>query len=344
MEPAVAVAQLRQTATAERVGHLASRRLADVHAVLTQEMAWVDQELRRIASTGLTPATDSARHLLEAGGKRVRPLALLLSAACFGPIPEPAWHLATVAELVHLATLLHDDVIDDAPERRGKPTSRTVWGNAVSVLAGDLLLTHALERTSAVAPKAVLDELFVTLRRLVDGEVVQLRGRTEVDVRPSTYFAIVQDKTASLFVWATRSGGCIAGASQDHIDALGSFGQHMGVAFQLVDDLLDYAGEAMDTGKAIHADLREGKLTLPLVLAIEREPSLSRDLEAARVLDSGASARLVAAVHAHGTCDEVRKLARAETDRALGALATLPASSARDLLAAIAAELTARAA
>src|ERR1700723_3686594 len=124
MEPAVAVAQLRQTATADRAGNLASRRLADVQAALSQEMTWVDQEPRRIAAIGATPATDSARHLLDAGGKRVRPLALLLSAACFGPIPEPAWHLATVAELVHLATLLHDDVIDDAPERRGKPTSR----------------------------------------------------------------------------------------------------------------------------------------------------------------------------------------------------------------------------
>jgi octaprenyl-diphosphate synthase len=344
MEPAIAVAQLRHTATAERVGSLASRRLADVHAVLAQEMAWVDGELRRIASIGLTPATDSARHLLEAGGKRVRPLALLLSAACFGAIPESAWHLATVAELVHLATLLHDDVIDDAPERRGKPTSRTLWGNAVSVLAGDLLLTHALERTSAVAPKAVLDELFATLRRLVDGEVVQLRGRTEVDLRPATYFAIVRDKTASLFVWATRTGGSVAGAARDKVDALGSFGQHMGVAFQLVDDLLDYAGDAVETGKAIHADLGEGKLTLPLLMAIEREPSLALDLDAARMLDVGASARLVAAVHAHGTCEEVRELARAETEQALEALAILPTSSARDLLAAIAAELIARAA
>jgi octaprenyl-diphosphate synthase len=193
-----------------------------------------------------------------------------------------------------------------------------------------------------VAPKSVLDELFLTLRRLVDGEVVQLRGRTEVDVRRATYFAIVEDKTASLFVWATRTGGSIAGAPRNEIDALGSFGQHMGVAFQLVDDLLDYDGEALDTGKAIHADLKEGKLTLPLVLAIERQPSLARDLEAARTLDPEASARLVAAVHAQGTCEEVRTLAQTETDRALEALATLPASSARDLLAAIAGELTSR--
>jgi octaprenyl-diphosphate synthase len=270
MNTAAAVAELRETATVDRVGMRPAQRLADIHALFAEEMGWVDAELRLLAATGVTPATDSARHLLEAGGKRVRPLAVLLAAGCFGEIPEAARHVAAVSELIHLATLLHDDVIDDAPVRRGKPTARTLWGNAVSVLAGDLLLTHALERTSRVAPGSVLVELFATLRKLVDGEVVQLRGRTEIDVRPATYFAIVRDKTASLFVWATRSGAAIAGAPKEAVDALGAYGEHIGTAFQLVDDLLDYAGEG--TGKALFTDLGEGKITLPLLLAIEREP------------------------------------------------------------------------
>jgi octaprenyl-diphosphate synthase len=343
MDAATAAVELRDAATPERVGPRAAARLLDIHALFAEEMAWVEAELRSLSSTGVAPATQSARHLLEAGGKRVRPLAVLLAAGCFGPIPDAAKDLATVAELVHLATLLHDDVVDDAPIRRGKPTARTVWGNAVSVLAGDLLLTHALERTSAVAPKAVLGELFATLRRLVDGEVIQLRGRTEIDVRPATYFTIVRDKTASLFVWATRAGATVAGAPADAIDALGDFGGHVGMAFQLVDDLLDYAGDSDGMGKSLHADLDEGKLTLPLLLAIEKEPGLARWIEPARSRDTLAAARLVEAVHVHKTCEEVRRLARAETEKSLSALAKLPSSMARDLLGAIASELATRA-
>jgi octaprenyl-diphosphate synthase len=343
MHTNAAVAHLRETAQPDRVGQLAARRLADVHATMADQMAWVDAELRRMVDTGLAPATESARHLLAAGGKRVRPLALMLSAACFGDIPQPALELAVAAELVHLATLLHDDVVDDAPERRGKLAPRVLWGNAVSVLAGDLLLTHALERTSAVAPRPILTDLFATLRRLVDGEVVQLRGRTQLDPRRETYFTIVEDKTASLFGWATRAGAAIAGAPERLVTALGEFGAHLGVAFQLVDDLLDYDGDPGITGKALHNDLREGKLTLPLILALEKDPGLHSDLHAARELDMAAAARLVAAVHALRTGEEVRRLANAETDKALAALALLPVSSARDLLGAIALELTARA-
>jgi octaprenyl-diphosphate synthase len=343
MNTAAAVTELRETATVERVGLRPAQRLADIQALFAEEMSWVDAELRRLASRGVTPATDSARHLLDAGGKRIRPLAVLLAAGCFGPIPEAAREVAVVSELIHLATLLHDDVIDDAPVRRGKPTARILWGNAVSVLAGDLLLTHALERTSHVAPKAVLDELFATLRKLVDGEVVQLRGRTEIDARPATYFAIVRDKTASLFVWATRSGAAIAGAPPEAVDALGAYGEHIGTAFQLIDDLLDYAGETEGTGKALFADLGEGKITLPLLLAIEREPALMRLLEPARTGSREAMTLLIAAVVAHGTCDAVRRCAVSETDKGLSALAKLPASASRDLLAAIATELAARA-
>jgi octaprenyl-diphosphate synthase len=343
MDAATAVAELRKAASHERAGARPAERLTDIHALFAEEMAWVDSHLRGLVGSGVAPATTSARHLLDGGGKRVRPLAVLLAAGCFGAIPEGAKELAMVAELIHLATLLHDDVVDDAPLRRGRPTARTVFGNAVSVLAGDLLLTHALERTSAVAPPVVLRELFATLRRLVDGEVIQLRGRSEIDVRPATYFTIVHDKTASLFVWATRAGATIAEAPRDAVDALGAFGEHVGVAFQLVDDLLDYAGDPEATGKAIHADLEEGKLTLPLLLAIEKEPTLARWVEPARARDAGAAMRLVEGVHAHKTCDDVRRFARAETDLGLEALATLPETQARDLLGAIATELAARA-
>jgi len=265
-----------------------------------------------------------------------------LTAACFGPPPASVRDLAVVAELVHLATLLHDDVVDDAPERRGKPAARLVWGNAVSVLAGDLLLTHALERTSAAAP-ALMPDLIATLRRLVDGEIVQLRGRVQLDVREETYFAVVRDKTASLFGWAARAGATVAGASATQIAALGEFGERLGTAFQLVDDLLDYEGDPKQTGKSLHTDLGEGKITLPLLRAIALDPSLARVVESARQGDVDASERLAGAVTAP-IRDAVRARAREEAARGIDGLACLRESPARALLAAMARDLTERSA
>ncbi len=338
--PTVSVALLREAA--ERAGSRALERLGQVRALLGEEMFAVDSELARLTRDGVAPATDSAIHLLEAGGKRVRPLTVLLSAACFD-VPSPAARdLAVAAELVHLATLLHDDVIDDGQQRRGRPTPRLVWGNAVSVLAGDLLLTHALERTAAVAAPPVLTDLFATLRRLVDGEVVQLRGRTLLDVREETYFRIAEDKTASLFAWAARSGALSAGASAEAATVLGEFGGRLGIAFQLVDDLLDYAGDPRETGKAVLSDLTEGKLTLPLIRAMAASPTLIEDVQVARSGNAAAAARVAAAVRFSGVCDGVRTLALEETRRAAESLQALEPSVARDLLAAIARELASR--
>jgi octaprenyl-diphosphate synthase len=337
-------ALLRDAATVDRVGLRAAERMAQVHALLGDDMAAVEQDLGSISRDGPSPATDSATHLLEAGGKRVRPLTVLLSAACFGPIPPAARHLAVVAELIHLATLLHDDVIDDGQERRGRPAPRKVWGNAVSVLAGDLLLTHALERTAAAGPRVALMELFGTLRRLVDGEVLQLRGRTRLDVREDVYFRIVHDKTASLFVWAARAGACAAGASARAMNALGEFGDHVGVAFQLVDDVLDFEGDPNATGKALLVDLGEGKITLPLIRALAESPALAAEVDAARSGDHDAATRVAEAVRASGACGGVRALAREHTARALATLELVPSGAARELLAGIARELASRAA
>ncbi len=341
--PAASVALLREVASPDRAGARAAERIAQVHALLSDDMAVVERELARSRRVGVSPATESATHLLEGGGKRVRPLTVLLSAACFGPPPQAARDLAVVAELIHLATLLHDDVVDDGQERRGREAPRRLWGNAVSVLAGDLLLTHALERTAAVAPHAVLLDLFATLRRLVDGEVVQLRGRTRLEPREEVYFRIVEDKTASLFVWAARAGASVAGAPPEQVETLGHFGAHVGMAFQLVDDVLDYDGDPLATGKTLLADLAEGKLTLPLIRALAAVPSLSADVEAARSGDRAAAAHVSEAVRSSNACAEVRALARDETGRALAALDKVPAGFARELLGSIARDLASRA-
>jgi octaprenyl-diphosphate synthase len=340
--PAVSVALLRDAA--ELAGGRAPERLAQVRSILDDDLSAVDRELARLTRDGVSPATDAATHLLEAGGKRVRPLTVMLSAACFGPPPPLVRDLAVAAELVHLATLLHDDVVDDGQERRGRSTSRRIWGNAVSVLAGDLLLTHALERTAAIAPAAVLSDLFVTLRRLVDGEVIQLKGRTTLDVSEEVYFRIVRDKTASLFAWAGRAGALGAGAGAAAAAALADFAGHVGIAFQLVDDVLDYSGDPQTTGKTLLGDVVEGKLTLPLIRAMGEHPGLMGEVEAVRRGDERAAQRVAETVRASHACDAVRALARQETGRALDALQALAPCPARELLAAIARELTSRAA
>lgn len=332
-----ALRALDETALPDRVGAKAAARVALVGDV-ARDMHAVERLLAERIDGGIAPGRQAAKHLFDAGGKRIRPLALMLACRCFGPITARARDLAAAAELVHMATLLHDDVIDDGDLRRGRPTSRRIWGNAVSVLAGDLLLVEAL-RLAAASHTATWTELVATLGRLVDGEIIQLRGRSEVSLSEATYFEIVHGKTASLFEWALRAGAREGGASDDAVAALGRFGTHLGVAFQLVDDVLDYDGEG--TGKTMFADLAEGKMTLPLLRAgrgIDLAPIVARIREG----DERAAEDLAATVRASGACEEVRELAREETRRAAGELAAVPPCRARDVLEEVASSLAAR--
>mgnify|MGYP001278004628 CR=1 FL=1 len=338
-----AIAALRDTAHVEDVSPHTRARLGDAAELLADDIARVEALVASCGAGGVPPATGAADHLLRSGGKRVRPMALMLAASCFGAVTEGARELAAVAELIHAATLLHDDVIDDGDERRGSPTARRVWGNAVSVLAGDMLLVQALRIASRVGPRETWSELLATLGELVDGEVVQLRGRSALVADEDAYFAVVRGKTASLFRWALRAGARTTDAPEPAVDALGRFGEHLGVAFQLVDDVLDYAGDAERTGKTLLADALEGKVTLPLLLALARDESLAAELSGCRAGDAGAATRLAAGVRAAGTCDVVRARAVAETERAVRELDVLPPSAARDLLAAVARDLGARA-
>jgi octaprenyl-diphosphate synthase len=317
------------------------RRIQNVQELLADDLKWVEGTLSAAVADGPSPGIDAARHLVLRGGKRVRPIALLLSAACFGGITDQARELAVVSELVHSATLLHDDVIDEGMERRGAPTSRIQWGNGVSVLAGDMLLVNALDRTARVAPEAMTD-LISTLRRLVEGEIVQLRGRSELDVTEATYERILRDKTASLFSWATRNGARLAGASPADQERLSGFGERLGIAFQLVDDVLDYSGE--QSGKSLLADLREGKLTLPLVLAVARRPELAHALKRIHAGDREPVQFVSQAVIETGACEEVRRRAGVYTQTAVEALSSLVPGPARILLENVASELARRAA
>ncbi len=334
-----ALSVFKESAIASQADQRLLGRLLDVQELVGDDLEWVELTLEKVAREGISPASEAAHHLVSRGGKRVRPLVVLLSAACFGVVSPKARNLALVSELIHTATLLHDDVADEGMQRRGAATSRRVWGNAVSVLAGDLLLIQALSQTFSDMP-SVMPEFLSTLRQMVDGEVLQLRGRTTLQLSEEHYYQIVRGKTASLFAWAARSGALCSGAELSQADALGTFGDKLGIAFQLVDDVLDYIGTT--TGKTSLADLREGKLTLPLVIAVQRFPELQNDLQQ---IHSGQLERIdnvAAKVVASGACDEVRQRARLATDEALAELAILPESPALNLLKGVAEDLVSR--
>lgn len=335
-----ALGALKKGGSARSAGERFNDRLDDLQKFLGNDLRDVELALAEVISQGPEPAVSAAQHLVRRGGKRVRPLALLLSARCFGAEPNDALiQMAAVVELVHSATLLHDDVVDEGMERRGAPTSRCIFGNGVSVLSGDLLLVNSLDRTRRVAPE-LLDELITTLRLLVEGEIVQLRGRTELDVSEETYERILLDKTASLFAFATRSGARMAGADANQESHLATFGEQLGIAFQLVDDVIDYEGQT--SGKTLHADLLEGKMTLPLVLALKNDPLLLGLVQRIHQGEEKCVPEVSRRVLESGSCDEVRKRARDHTRRALSALDLVPASPARELLRLVAQEMTSR--
>lgn len=326
---------------------LVERRISSVQAFLQSDLRTVEGLLRETCDQATRPGSEAARHLIDQGGKRVRPMALLLAARCFAVegseaferIRAPLLEMAAVVELVHSATLLHDDVVDEGMERRGSVTARRRFGNAISVLAGDFLLVQALERTGRHTSR-FLPDLIATLGRLVDGEILQLRGRSELDASEETYFRILSDKTASLFAFATRVGAELAQASPAHSAALASYGESLGVAFQLVDDVLDYSGGA--TGKNLFADVAEGKMTLPLVLAMKDDSALRGLVEELHGGRAEVAPKIAERVIASGACDVVRERARRVSFDAEKALSELPESPARTLLSVVAAEMTRR--
>lgn len=335
-----ALSALSRGAQARKADPKLESRLSDVQSFLASDLAEVEAALAEAVALGPEPGPAAARHLVLRGGKRVRPLTVLLAGRCFGGSGQALSEMAAVVELVHSATLLHDDVVDEGMERRGVPTSRRLFGNGVSVLSGDLLLVTALDRTQAWAPEA-LPDLIGTLRRLVDGEIVQLRGRTELDVSEANYFRVLEDKTASLFSFAARTGARLAGASSENVAHLSEFGEALGVAFQLVDDVIDYSGK--DTGKSLFADLVEGKMTLPLVLAIEKDRSLASLVSRIHEGDSSVVAEVSERVIRSGVLETVRARARTYSDRARNALLALPPSPAQKLLQVVAHEMISRA-
>lgn len=317
-----------------------AERLAQLDRWVRSDLAEFERELDAIPR-GARVVHQAAHHLLDLRGKHLRPTCVALTSRFGAGFTEQARGLAVAVELVHSATLLHDDVVDVAERRRGQPTASVVYGNAASIFAGDWLLIAALRRVRASGVEGVLDKMLTVIDEMIDAESVQLERRGKIAGAREDYFAIVEGKTAALFRWAMIAGARCAEMSAAEEAALERYGLHLGVAFQAVDDELDYQE---GTGKDALADLREGKITFPLVVALEKDPSLRGRLEELLAkdvvtVDDAMRTELAAiadAVRATGALQATRKLAEDHVNRALTVLEELPAVPAREALVTVA--------
>lgn len=234
------------------------------------DMQRVNQLILSKAGSDVQMIPEVANHLISSGGKRLRPMLTLASAALFGYKGENHIKLATSVEFMHTATLLHDDVVDESDLRRGKSTARMIWGNQASVLVGDFLLGQAFRMMVDVGSLDALDVLSSAACVIAEGEVLQLSVAKNMETTEDDYLAVIRAKTAALFAAAAEVGPIVADAGRSGRNALKSYGMNLGLAFQLVDDALDYGGKAADLGKNVGDDFREGKITLPVILAYRR--------------------------------------------------------------------------
>ncbi len=322
------------------------RRLSDLAAFVADDVASLELALEGVGA-GDDLVGHSAVHLLARPGKRLRPMCVALASRVGSGFDGRACELALAVELVHAATLLHDDVVDVGDVRRGAPTARTVYGNAASIFAGDWLLVEALRRVRRAAVPGALDRLLEVIDEMIRAEALQLERRGRVDITRADWLRVVEGKTAALFQWAMFAGGRAGGLSPEGCEALEAYGTDLGVAFQAVDDVLDLTGDASITGKALFVDLREGKMTWPLIVAVEREPAFAETLGSIVALPEGQAdealeARVLETLARTGAVRDCMALARERAARAVDHLSALPRGRAVDALATVAAAAVAR--
>jgi len=250
--------------------------IKDLIDLTSADMARVNELILSKAGSDVEMIPEVANHLISSGGKRLRPMLTLAAAQMFGYTGENHVRLATSVEFMHTATLLHDDVVDESDLRRGKKTARTIWGNQASVLVGDFLLGQAFRMMVEVGSLEALDILSSAASIIAEGEVMQLAAAKNLETTEDEHFAVIKAKTAALFSAAAEVGPVIAGASKNDKAALRSYGMNLGLAFQLIDDALDYGGSSKDLGKNVGDDFREGKVTLPVILSYRRGTAAER--------------------------------------------------------------------
>ncbi|MFT5484616.1 MAG: octaprenyl-diphosphate synthase [Halieaceae bacterium] len=282
------------------------------------------------------PLVENIGHyIVEAGGKRLRPLLVLLSAACCHYRGREHIRLATVIEFIHTATLLHDDVVDISSLRRGRPTVNATWGNAPSVLVGDFIYSRAFQLMVAIGDMDIMANLSSTTNTIAAGEVLQLSKIGDATTTETQYLEIIERKTAILFASACRGAAQLAGMGNSEIQHFHDYGLNLGMAFQLIDDVLDYEGDPATMGKNVGDDLAEGKLTLPLIHCLEHGRPEEQELITNAITTRSVTGLkdVVAAVAANGSLAYAREQVNAYSDKARAALQALPDNKYRDALA-----------
>ncbi|MGB2203190.1 MAG: polyprenyl synthetase family protein [Pseudooceanicola atlanticus] len=318
-----------------------------IAALLADDLGAVNDLIRaRMASRHAPRIPEVTAHLVEAGGKRIRPMLTLAAARLCGYDGPWHVHLAATVEFIHTATLLHDDVVDESQQRRGRPTANLLWDNKSSVLVGDYLFARAFQLMVEPGNLRVLNILSDAAATIAEGEVLQLTAAQDLKTTEDTYLQVVRGKTAALFSAATEAGAVIAGTDEDNVQALFTYGDALGIAFQMADDLLDWQGDAAQTGKNVGDDFRERKLTLPLIRAIakadaEEHEFWRRTIEKGRQTEADLDTAR-ALLDKHGALDSTRQTALDWADAAKAALATLPDHQLTDLLGELADYVVAR--
>ncbi|MVO15109.1 polyprenyl synthetase family protein [Parasedimentitalea huanghaiensis] len=306
-------------------------------ATLSDEMDAVNTLIRtRMASKHAPRIPEVTAHLVEAGGKRLRPMLTLAAAKMCGYDGEHHLKLAATVEFIHTATLLHDDVVDESGQRRGRPTANLLWDNKSSVLVGDYLFSRSFQLMVETGSLQVLDILANASATIAEGEVLQMTAAQDLKTGEDIYLQVVRGKTAALFSAATEVGGVIAGADDAQVKALFDYGDALGIAFQIADDLLDYQGDAKATGKNVGDDFRERKLTLPVIKAVsqatdEEREFWKRTIEKGRQED-GDLEHALELMDKYGTLAATRDDAHGWANKAKDALSVLPKHPIRQML------------
>lgn len=315
-----------------------------VLGLIADDMIEVDRVIAARLDTGVPLVAQVSQYIISAGGKRLRPALLLLMSGALGYSGAQRYNMAAVVEFIHTATLLHDDVVDESTLRRGRPTANESFGNPASVLVGDFLYSRAFEMMLDANNMRVMKILAEATNVIAEGEVLQLMNMHDASLDEAAYLRVIRSKTAKLFEASTRLAAVLAGADNATEEACATYGQALGTAFQVIDDVLDYAGDAGETGKNLGDDLREGKTTLPLILAMQRatpaKSALIRDaIEAGDALQLP---QIVAIVEETGALDATRAAAASEAQRAIDALHGFPTNSHTTGLLHLAAQLLER--